>query len=81
MDPGSASVLRAYEAARREDRERTLAYSDGLARATANASFSMHVLRSFGLLGLGHVPGLSAPLAAGAMGFRGQVPALARDRA
>jgi 2-octaprenyl-6-methoxyphenol hydroxylase len=74
-------VLRQYEDARREDRERTLAFSDGLARATANPSFPMHVLRSLGLLGLGHVPGLAAPLAAGAMGFRGQVPTLARDRA
>jgi 2-octaprenyl-6-methoxyphenol hydroxylase len=80
-DPGSEGLLREYEAARREDRERTLAFSDGLARATANPSFPMHVLRSLGLLGLGHVPGLAAPLAAGAMGFRGQVPALARDRA
>ncbi len=80
-DPGSEAVLRTYEDARREDRERTLAFSDGLARATANPSFAMHVLRSFGLLGLGHVPGLAAPLAAGAMGFRGQVPTLARDRA
>lgn len=81
IDPGSESVLRAYEAARHEDRQRTLAFSDGLARATANASFTMHVLRSLGLLGLAHVPGLAAPLASGAMGFRGQVPALARDRA
>lgn len=81
VDPGSDAVLRDYEAARREDRERTLAFSDGLARATANPSFPMQVLRSLGLLGLGHVPGLSAPLAAGAMGFRGQVPTLARDRA
>ena len=29
-------------------------------------------------LALGHAPGLSAPLAAGAMGFRGRVPRLAR---
>ena len=80
VDPGSEALLRDYEAARREDRERTLAFSDGLARATANPSFSMHVLRSIGLLGLGHVPGLAAPVAAGAMGFRGRVPVLARDR-
>ena len=38
----------------------------------------MHVLRSLGLLALGHVPGLAAPLVAGAMGYRGRVPALAR---
>ncbi|MBW8310428.1 MAG: 2-octaprenyl-6-methoxyphenyl hydroxylase [Rhizobium sp.] len=80
-DPGAAPVLADYAAARREDRERTLAFSDGLARATANEGFPMHVLRSFGLLALGQLPGLSAPLAAGAMGFRGQVPALSRGRA
>ena len=77
-DPGDPARLQAYADARREDRERTLAFSDGLARATANPSFPMHVLRSLGLLALGHVPGLSAPLVAGAMGYRGQVPELAR---
>ena len=77
-DPGDPARLQAYADARREDRERTLAFSDGLARATANPSFPMHVLRSLGLLALGHVPGLSAPLVAGAMGYRGHVPELAR---
>lgn len=80
-DPGAPSLLAAYADARREDRERTLAFSDGLARATANETFPMHVLRSLGLLALGQLPGLAAPLAAGAMGFRGQVPALSRGRA
>ena len=77
-DPGDPLRLQGYADARREDRERTLAFSDGLARATANPSFPMHVLRSLGLLALGHVPGLSAPLVAGAMGYRGEVPELAR---
>ncbi|HEU0154079.1 MAG TPA: 2-octaprenyl-6-methoxyphenyl hydroxylase [Arenimonas sp.] len=80
-DPGAPAGLAAYEAARREDRERTLAFSDGLARITANPSAPLHVLRSLGLLALGHVPGLADPLVAGAMGFRGRVPALSRDRA
>lgn len=80
-DPGAPAVLAAYAEARGEDRERTLAFSDGLARATANDGFPMHVLRSFGLLALGHVPGLADPLVAGAMGFRGRVPALARGGA
>lgn len=80
-DPGESSRLADYAAARREDRARTLAFSDGLARATANPSFPMHVLRSLGLLALGHVPGLAAPLAAGAMGYRGDVPLRSRARA
>ncbi|KFL37182.1 2-octaprenyl-6-methoxyphenyl hydroxylase [Arenimonas donghaensis] len=79
-DPGEPARLAAYAASRREDRERTLAFSDGLARATANDGFPMHVLRSLGLVALGHLPGLAAPLAAGAMGYRGDVPALSRPR-
>lgn len=77
-DPGAEQLLMHYAAARAEDRERTLAFSDGLARLTANNSLPVQVLRSFGLLALAHVPGLSAPLVAGAMGFRGRVPKLAR---
>jgi 2-octaprenyl-6-methoxyphenol hydroxylase len=77
-DPGAVDLLDRYTQARREDRERTLAFSDGLARLTANSSLPMQLARSFGLLALANVPGLSAPLAAGAMGFRGQVPRLAR---
>ena len=80
-DPGDAARLADYAQSRREDRERTLAFSDGLARATANDGFPMHVLRSLGLLALGHLPGLAAPLAAGAMGYRGQVPKLSRPNA
>ena len=80
-DPGAAAGLAAYAEARREDRERTLAFSDGLARLTASEGFPLHVLRSLGLLALGHVPGLADPLVAGAMGFRGRVPELSRGRA
>ena len=80
-DAGTPALLARYEDRRREDRERTLAFSDGLARATSNPSFPMHVLRSIGLLALGHVPGLADPLVSGAMGFRGHVPALSRGRA
>lgn len=80
-DPGSEAVLHAYQQSRREDRERTLSFSDGLARATGNASLPMHLLRSIGLMALANVPGLSAPLVSGAMGFRGNVPALSRSGA
>ena len=80
-DPGSDSLLADYVDARREDRERTLAFSDGLARITANDSFPMHVLRSLGLLAVGNSADLSLPIVSAAMGFRGKVPALARGRA
>jgi 2-octaprenyl-6-methoxyphenol hydroxylase len=79
-DPGADALLARWLDSRREDRERTLAFSDGLARLTANPSLSLRALRSFGLFALGNVPGLAAPLAAGAMGFRGDVPELARGR-
>ncbi|GAB2495381.1 2-octaprenyl-6-methoxyphenyl hydroxylase [Arenimonas alkanexedens] len=79
-DPGSPALLAAYAEARREDRERTLAFSDGLARITSNDAFPLHVLRSLGLLALGRLPGLADPLVAGAMGFRGRVPTLSRSR-
>ena len=78
VDPGSDASLARYVEDRREDRERTLAFSDGLARLTSNPSFALQVGRSFGLLALSHVPGLTAPLVAGAMGYRGKVPDLAR---
>ena len=77
-DPGEATALHAYAEARREDRQQTLAFSDGLARLTANESFPLQALRSLGLGLLGGVPGLRAPLVSGAMGFRGRVPKLAR---
>lgn len=76
-DPGAESVLADYVARRQEDRARTLAFSDGLARATAAPGLGMHLLRSLGLLALAHVPGLDGPLVSGAMGYRGRVPALA----
>jgi 2-octaprenyl-6-methoxyphenol hydroxylase len=80
-DAGAPALLADYVEARREDRERTLAFSDGLARVTANGSQPLRLLRSLGLLAMGNVPGLAAPLATGAMGFRGRVPRLARGSA
>lgn len=77
-DPGHAEVLAAYPRRRRDDREATLSFSDGLARLTANEGFAPHLLRSLGLLALQRWPGLKARLAAGAMGYRGDVPALSR---
>jgi len=78
-DPGSAELLAVYPERRREDREQTMRFSDGLARLTAGESFPHHLLRSLGLGALAMMPGLQAPLVAGAMGFRGRVPALARE--
>lgn len=75
----SGDLLDRYAQRRREDRERTLAFSDGLARFTANEDLS--ALRAFGWLAAGRSPSLQARLVGGAMGYRGDVPALCRGRA
>jgi 2-octaprenyl-6-methoxyphenol hydroxylase len=78
-DPGSDALLQQYAQRRREDRARTLQFSDGLARVTANASPLLRPLRSLGLLAAGRAPSLQSMLVGGAMGFRGDVPALCRE--
>lgn len=77
-DPGAADLLEAYAARRREDRERTLAFSDGLAKLTANPAPWLRPLRSLGLFALDRVPSAQGFLVGGAMGFRGDAPELCR---
>ena len=80
-DPGDPHSLAAYAARRQEDRERTLAFSDGLARLTSNPSLLLKPLRSLGLVAVDAQPSLQSFLVGGAMGFRGDVPALCRGEA
>jgi len=80
-DPGSESLLADYAARRHEDREQTLAFSDGLARISASDAPLVGALRSLGMLAAGGVAPLQSLLVGGAMGFRGQVPALCREDA
>ena len=77
-DPGDASLLARYAQRRQEDRERTLAFSDSLARMTANPSPLLRPLRSLGLLAVDRAGWLQSWLVGGAMGFRGDVPELCR---
>ena len=77
-DPGDPQLLAAYAARREEDRRRTLAFSDGLARWTAQDGALVRPLRSLGLLALDRLPPAQAWLVGGAMGYRGDVPALCR---
>lgn len=81
QDPGDAAVLAEYARRRRDDRERTLAFSDGLARWTANPSPLVASLRSFGLVAIDQDEALRAMLVGGAMGYRGDVPRLCRGEA
>ena len=80
-DAGDAAVLAAYVERRRVDRDETLAFSDGLARATASELPLHRVGRSLGFVAMNLDAGLRAGFVAGAMGFRGRVPTLARDAA
>ncbi|WP_226470361.1 2-octaprenyl-6-methoxyphenyl hydroxylase [Luteimonas panaciterrae] len=77
-DPGDAGLLETYARRRREDRERTLAMTDGLAKLTANDAALLRPLRSLGMLAADRIPSAQALLVGGAMGYRGDVPALCR---
>jgi 2-octaprenyl-6-methoxyphenol hydroxylase len=76
-DPGAADLLDVYARRRREDRDGTIAMSDGLVRMTANDAAPLKLLRSLGLIALDRVPALQATLVHRGMGFRGHVPQLA----
>lgn len=77
-DCGAPALLDAWAQRRREDRARTLAFSDGLARLTANPGGVAGFLRSLGLVALAASPATQGALVGGAMGYRGHTPALAR---
>jgi 2-octaprenyl-6-methoxyphenol hydroxylase len=79
FDCGNAALLARYEQRRREDRERTVAFSDGLARLTALESGLLRPLRSLGLFAIDRLPFVQAFLVGSAMGYRGDVPALCRS--
>lgn len=77
-DPGADALLEAHAVRRSEDRERTIAFSDGLARMTANSGSLLRPLRSLGLLAADRSALLQGWLVGGAMGYRGDVPRLCR---
>ncbi|MGH8073902.1 MAG: 2-octaprenyl-6-methoxyphenyl hydroxylase [Lysobacter sp.] len=77
-DCGAAALLERYVLRRREDRDRTLRFSDGLARLSANPAGLLRPLRSLGLFALDRLPSVQAGLVGGALGYRGDVPALCR---
>jgi len=77
-DPGRDALLGEYAVRRNEDRARTIAFSDGLAKLTADRAPLLRPLRSIGLLALDSLPSAQAWLVGGAMGYRGDVPKLCR---
>jgi len=78
VDAGDDALLRSHAARRAEDRSRTLAFSDGLAKLTSNDAPLLRPLRSAGLLAGDAMGWLQGWLVGGAMGYRGDVPALCR---
>lgn len=78
-DCGAPALLDAYASRRSEDRERTVRFSDGLARLTANDAPLLRPLRSLGLFAVDRMASAQAYLVGGAMGYRGDVPALCRS--
>ena len=80
-DCGADGLLQRYAARRLPDRERTVAFSDGLARLSANGSGLLRPLRSLGLFAVDRVATAQSFLVGGAMGYRGEVPALCRGDA
>ena len=80
-DPGDAALLAEHARRRADDRERTLQFSGGLARLTANDGETMRPLRSLGFGAVQHLPALRAQLVGGALGYRGDVPRLCRGDA
>jgi 2-octaprenyl-6-methoxyphenol hydroxylase len=75
---GEAAMLARYAQRRAEDRRRTLAFSDGLLRVGMRRAPWAGPLRSLALMALDHPSWLQAWLVGGAMGYRGDVPALCR---
>lgn len=81
-DCGDPALLAAYVNRRHDDRDRTVAFSDQLVRLASNPASVLRPLRSLGLLALDRLPSAQSLLVGGAMGYRGDVPALCRaDRA
>jgi 2-octaprenyl-6-methoxyphenol hydroxylase len=66
----SESITSDYALQRATDRERTLAFSDGMARMTSNAGLPIHILRSVALTLLGSFPSAASRLVSNSMGFR-----------
>lgn len=77
-DCGAPPLLDAHVRRRSADRERTLAFSHGLATLSASAGPLAGAMRSLGLVAVDRLPDLQGWLVGGAMGYRGEVPALCR---
>lgn len=78
FDCGDPTLLQDYVRRRQQDREETLSFSDGLARLSARAGPIARVVRTAGLFAAGRVAAAQSRLVGGALGYRGEVPAICR---
>jgi 2-octaprenyl-6-methoxyphenol hydroxylase len=77
-DPGRLTLLREYDAWRREDRGGVIAFTDGLVRLFSNPLSSVSRLRNLGLLAFDLLPAAKSALSRLSTGGGGRVPKLAR---
>ena len=77
-DPGSAELLREYDAWRRADRGGVIAFTDGLVRLFSSPSSAVARVRNLGLLAFDLLPPAKSALSRLSTGGGGRVPKLAR---
>ena len=77
-DVGEDATLRAYASWRDQDRERIVAFTDGLVRLFGSPLGPLRGLRSMGLLAFDAFPPAKAAMARLSVGAAGRVPRLAR---
>lgn len=80
LDCGAPGLLQAYAARRQQDRAETLAFSDGLARLSAQSGALARAVRTVGFFTAGRVAAAQSRLVGGALGYRGDVPDICRAR-
>ena len=77
-DVGDDATLRAYASWRDEDRQRIVAFTDGLVRLFGSPLGPLRGLRSLGLLAFDAFPPAKAAMARLSVGAAGRIPRLAR---
>ena len=77
-DVGDEATLRAYASWRDEDRQRIVAFTDGLVRLFGSPLGPLRGLRSMGLLAFEAFPPAKAAMARLSVGAAGRIPRLAR---
>lgn len=80
-DVGGDEMLRAYEALRRRDTQRTARFTDSLIRVFANELVPLVVGRNIALTALNHLPPAKRFLVRRTMGLSGRLPRLVRGPA